>query len=96
MSLTVFCLPVEVGVVGDGDLPGAGVQLEALNHGLVPGDPGVDNAAAIPVMRSHLEIKIKKHENSPFHLITDGMNNLGEDNLSSLTLTVTSIGKLVR
>ena len=56
MTLTVFRLPVEVGVVGDGDLPGAGVQLEALHHGLVPGDPRVDHAAAISVMCSHLEL----------------------------------------
>ena len=58
MSLTVFGLPVEVCVVSDGDLPGAGVQLQTVHHGLVTGDAGVDNRAAITITGGHLEIKM--------------------------------------
>ena len=54
-ALTVFSLPVQVGVVSDGDLPGGGVQLQALHHGLVSHDPGVDHAAPIAIVSSHLE-----------------------------------------
>ena len=54
-ALTVFGLPVQVGVVSDGDLPGGGVQLETLHHGLVPHDPGVDHTAPIAIVSSHLE-----------------------------------------
>ena len=52
--LTVFGLPVEDLVVGDGDLPGDAVQLEAGGHLLVPGDPGVDHRAAVTVTGQHL------------------------------------------
>ena len=58
MVLTVFGLPVEVCVVSDGDLPGVGVQLQTLHHGLVTGDASVDNRAAITITGVHLEIRM--------------------------------------
>ena len=52
--LTVFGLPVEDLVVGDGDLPRDAVQLEAGGHLLVPAHPGVDHGAAVTVSGQHL------------------------------------------
>ena len=54
--LTVFGLPVEDLVVGDGDLPRDAVQLEAGGHLLVPAHPGVDHGAAVTVTGQHLHM----------------------------------------
>ena len=55
--LTVFGLPVEDVVVGDGDLPRDPVQLEAGGHLLVPAHPGVDHGAAVTVTGQHLHTR---------------------------------------
>ena len=77
--LTVFGLPVEDLVVGDGDLPRDPVQLEAGGHLLVPAHPGVDHGAAVTVSGQHLHTRGRVRE-----LVISR-------NTSSMTLSIDSL-----